>query len=444
VPSLASLFLEAVLQGLFDASKLPETWNAIRSTRLRIWWSSRHLGKSPLRGMKHSTMCRVLLIVLGIVFSVCAAILIDHRLRWRVGLHLARVPRMDRMALNPGGYTIERLPFDFSVSFVREHDVYFVDTRGAIYRGTDTDPAQNPDRLGESHIQPRLLFVSSRGTIFVSGPNAPLLRSVDAGQSWQKSHDWSFWRMIEDEARHVLYAGNYSPQKSPVCLARVFQSTDEGMTWHTTFADDRLDHIHSVAWDALYRNIYLCAGDTGYRGQAYSSDYGKSWHWINWGAKQGHTDVAISERHVFWGTDDNLGRILKAPRAPVRDGTPILWQPHHHVWWIVAHGPQIYAGTLTGERGDKYTGAFLMASSDDGEHWQRLLEDTDGKSAIDAFHGDSRRLSADGWVYVATSSGRSYRVRRTPPAIAMMTSSSSTADDSSSPAPSAICAIVDR
>jgi photosystem II stability/assembly factor-like uncharacterized protein len=321
---------------------------------------------------------------------------------------------MDQMSLNPAGYTIERLPFSFSASFARGHDVYFVDGDGRVYKGHDRYRPEDRAQVGYSQTRPRLLFVSSRGTFFVSGDKAPLLRSTDGGKTWDRSHDWSFWRMTEDEQHHILYAGNYSLQKHPVYMAKIFKSADEGKMWQTIFEDDRLDHIHSVAWDTKFQNLYLTAGDTSHRGQAYSPDHGHTWRWLNSGGKQGHTDVAISEQHVFWGTDDNLGRVLRAPRTPAQDGKPVLWQPYHHVWWIVAQGRQIYAGTLTGQGKKKYTGAFLLASADDGENWQRLLEDSDGKSRFDAFNGESRRLSADGWLYFATMSGKSYRIRRSP------------------------------
>jgi hypothetical protein len=327
-------------------------------------------------------------------------------------MRISRVPEMEHMVLDVAGYSIERLPFSFTASFARRHDVYFGDAQGSVYKLIDTDPNQKPVKIGESQIPPRLLFVSSRGTIFVSADKLPLLRSVDGGQSWEKSHDWSFWRMTEDEERHILYAGNYSPQNHPVYMAKIFKSMDEGKTWETIFADERLDHVHSVAWDAKFQNLYLTAGDTSRRGQAYSSDYGRSWQWLNSGGKQGHTDIAISDHYVFWGTDDNLGRVLRAPRTPPRDGQPVLWQPYHNVWWIVAQNSQIYAGTLTGQGQHKYTGAFLIASPDDGGTWQRLLEDTGGKSRLDALNGESRRLSADGWLYFATMSGKNYRVRR--------------------------------
>ena len=355
---------------------------------------------------------RITLVIFSLIVVFSGILIIDHQLRWRMWLRISRVPEMESLPLNPSGYTIEKLPFSFSASFARGHDIYFVDRDGRVYKGHDSDRPQERAQLGDSQIRPRLLFVSSRGTLFVSGDKAPLLRSNDGGKSWERSHDWSFWRMTEDEERHILYAGNYSPQRHPVYMAKIFKSADEGKTWQTIFADDRLDHIHSLAWDAKYETLYLTAGDTSHRGQAYSSDYGKTWRWLNSGGKQGHTDVAISEQHVFWGTDDNLGRVLRAPRTPAQDGQPVLWQPYHHVWWIVAQGRQIYAGTLTGQGKKKFTGAFLIASADDGESWQRVWEDSDGKSRLDAFNGESRRLSAGGWLYGATMSGKTYRIRR--------------------------------
>jgi hypothetical protein len=85
----------------------------------------------------------------------------------------------------------------------------------------------------------------------------------------------------------------------------------------------------------------------------------------------------------------------------------------HHVWWVVAQDRQIYAGTLTGER-RKYTGAYLLVSANEGATWQKLLEDSDGGAALGAFQAESRELSAEGWLYCATMSGKSYRIRRVP------------------------------
>jgi photosystem II stability/assembly factor-like uncharacterized protein len=212
----------------------------------------------------------------------------------------------------------------------------------------------------------------------------------------------------------MLFAGNYTPKKRSVFKAKIFKSNDEGRTWTTIFEDKRLDHIHSLQWDGKHRNLYITAGDGKYRGQAYSPDCGNTWRWINSGGKQGHTDVAISERYVLWGSDDNLGRILRTTRQPVGDGHAVVWQPYHHVWWIVADHRQIYAGTFTDQGKRKYPEAFLLASDDEGETWQRLLVEPCGAALISAFVGESRRLSADGWLYCATTGGRAFRIRRTP------------------------------
>jgi photosystem II stability/assembly factor-like uncharacterized protein len=348
--------------------------------------------------------------------AAVAAFLASHQLRWRLWMEITRVPRMDKVPATTAGYTVEQLPFYFRASFARSHDIYFVDSEGKVYRGDDRRNPVEIMLVGNSKIPPRMIFVSAHGTIFVSGTDFPMVRSSDGGGTWEKSHDWSFWRMTEDEESHSLYAGNYSPKRHPVYMAKVFKSTDEGRTWQCIFADERLDHVHSVLWDGKYQNLYLSAGDGRYRGQAFSPDKGKTWHWINSGGKQGHTDVALTDRYVLWGSDDNLGRVLRASRTPVKDGKTILWQPHHHVWWIVAKKQQIYAGTFrdTGQGDEKYAGAFLLASADEGQTWQKLLEDSDGSRPFSAFDAESRQLSADGWLYCATVSGKAYRVRRTP------------------------------
>ena len=350
------------------------------------------------------------LLVTTLIILIIVVIL---HLRWRLGLWINRVPQMHNIPVTTLGYTIQQIPFYFGASFVRGHDVYLVDGKGWVYKGDDRRRPQDVQLLGDSKIPGRLLFVSSRGTIFVSGDNSPMVRSMDGGKTWEKIHDWSFWRMAEDEESHTLYAGNYTPKKRPVFIAKVFKSNNEGRTWHTIFEDGRLDHIHSIQWDTKYRNLYITAGDGSHRGQAYSADYGNTWHWINSGGKQGHTDVAISERYVLWGTDDNLGRVLRAPRQPVRDGRAVVWQPDHHVWWIVAHRHQIYAGTFTSRDKREYSGAFLIASNNEGETWQRLLVEPHGNARLSAFMAESRRLSADGWLYCATTLGRGFRIRCT-------------------------------
>ena len=362
---------------------------------------------SALRGRKKFL---TLFIVLFAALVIWAA---DHHRRWVIYLQIMGVAQTHALASDRTGYQVELLPFHFGASFVRDHRVYFVDPLGRVFETDDRSAPAAARILGDTKIEPRMVYVSARGTMFVSGLGFPTLRSLDGGKTWQQSHELSVWRISENEVSHAIYAGVYTRKDRSRYTAKLLRSTDEGETWQTVFADRRLDHIHSVRWDAKYERLYLSAGDGAHRGQAYSENGGQTWHWINTGGKQGHTDLAVSENHVFWGSDDNLGRVLRAPRARVADGATVLWASDHHIWWLIAAGRQIYAGTFTGER-KKYNGAYLLASSDEGTTWQKLLEDADDGAPLSAFQAESRQLSAAGWLYCATMSGKSYRIRRTP------------------------------
>ena len=51
-------------------------------------------------------------------------------------------------------------------------------------------------------------------------------------------------------------------------------------------------------------------------------------------------------------------------------------------------------------------GTLVLAPADEGETWRKLLDDEPGESKLSAFNAESRGLSADGWVYCVTDSGK--------------------------------------
>ena len=75
-------------------------------------------------------------------------------------MRISRIPEMEHMPLNPAGYTIERLPFSFVVSFARGHDVYFGDAEGRLYKGDDAARSQKPVKIGNFQITPQYLVDS--------------------------------------------------------------------------------------------------------------------------------------------------------------------------------------------------------------------------------------------------------------------------------------------
>lgn len=351
---------------------------------------------------------RKILINIATVIIIGAAIATyDHR--WDI--YMLSIPDMHNLPIETAGYKIEQLPFDFHVSFVRGNNLYFVDGAGKVLKADDNDPINTLTQIGHARVSPRLLFVSTKGTIFVAGNDPIMKRSTDGGKTWEVTLELPFWRMDEDEATNTLYAGNYSPRDHPVDMATIFKSNDEGKTWKKVFSDNRLDHVHTVRYDQEYRRIYIATGDTSYRGEAYSDDQGKSWQWIDTGRGNGHTDVAFTNKFVLWGSDDSYGRICYSPRNPVSDCKDILFGRYHQVWWIIAKSKQIYAGTFVDDAKSR-SGAFLLASNNEGQTWQKLMEVGKPGAGAKAFFGESRNISSSGWIYFITSTGKSYRVKK--------------------------------
>ena len=348
------------------------------------------------------------LIGVGFVALVIAGGAAVHRNHWRI--RLAARPRMAALPIDAKGYTLERLPFYFRASFARGRFIYLVGPNGVVSRIDDRTPTPKPVRLGDCGLKgPQLLFVSSKGVMFVSRMDRGVHRSTDDGKTWSRCLERSAWRMDEDANSGRIYVGNYET-KSPRLFATLYASDDQGKTWETVFEDNRVNHIHSVRCDPKERRVYLAIGDGNYRGEAYSDDEGKSWKWIMQGRKHGHADVALAGPRVIWGSDDMLGRVIVADRKEVEAGETVLWCANNHAYFVVARGDQIYVG------GHARHGwpAYLVASDDGAKSWQALIKLNRPGPAANSFEGESRRLSESGWLYFSDQDRRSYRVRRTP------------------------------
>ena len=214
--------------------------------------------------------------------------------------------------------------------------------------------------------------------------------------------------MDEDELGN-LYAGNYT--KDDEHVATLHKSTDGGLSWIDVFRDEWNDHIHTVRWDDRGKRLYIAFGDSGVRGQAYSDDRGATFTIIRRGPHQGHTDVAFTRDYVIWVSDDQSGRVFRVNRRTGRNET--LLGHSQFMWFAVAADEQVYVGTATSrhEGGER---AALLASDDQGQTWQKLLETDVSDGPYGRFlTADSRYLSAGGWLY-CMADGQPCRVRRDP------------------------------
>lgn len=323
---------------------------------------------------------------------------------------LVGLPDFADWPVDASGYMIEPLSVNLAASFVRGSDVYLASADGKLYKADDRDLSKPwVDLNTPLAAGPRMIFASSAGVVFSSENDKPLWRSAGAGAPWSICLDSPVWRMDEDDLG-ALYAGIYI--KDDQHVATLYKSTDGGASWAEIFRDPSNQHIHTVRWDDRAKRLYIAFGDnSSTRGQAYSDDRGATFTVIAAGRDQGHTDVAFTNDYVFWASDDQSGRVFRADRQT--GATETLMGVSQFMWFAVADAQQLYVGTMTSQKagGER---AALLASADQGDTWQKLLETEPSQGAYDqGFNAESRNLSADGWLYCA-GAGASYRVRRTP------------------------------
>lgn len=109
--------------------------------------------------------------------------------------------------------------------------------------------------------------------------------------------------------------------------SHVYRSTDGGLTWDTvlTVPWQEVRHFHTVRADRHAPGVWWAStGDVRDQCRVLRSlDDGRSWanvtgepttplpanpHARSWHALHRYTDIAITEDHLIWGTDDYLGR----------------------------------------------------------------------------------------------------------------------------------------
>lgn len=329
------------------------------------------------------------------------------------GCNTISIPNFSGWEVDSSGYEVEALPVLIDASFARGNDVYLLNRRGEVFLADDGDLSQPWASRGRPLAgKGRCLFVSSNDLIFVSGTGQPLYRSVDDGRTYGISLNVPVWRMDEDDEGN-LYAGNYTKDAQHVCT--LYKSEDSGNTWATVFIDPENHHIHTVRWDNHAKRLYIAYGDGATRGQAYSDDRGETFHILAAGPDQGHTDVAVTSSRIIWASDDQSGRIFDVDKNTGR--TQAMTGGSQFMWFAVAGDAQIFVGTMSsktqgGER------AALLASSDEGLTWQKVLESDDLSTHAysDGMIAESRTLSAGGWLYFTKlgAESMSYRVRREP------------------------------
>ena len=314
-----------------------------------------------------------------------------------------------RLKTDDTGYELEQLPFVFVASYAQGDNIFLGLEDGYIFRASESDLTAPFESLGRAFEKgPRMVFVSRDGDVFVSADGQATYRRAEDGE-WQAVLDMCVWRMDQDD-QGSLYAGNYT--KDNVHVATLYKSTDRGDTWTPVFIRADNQHIHTVRWSGRARRLYIAWGDAATRGQAYSDDRGDTWHILDSAPDQGHTDVCFTDDYVIWCSDDQSGRIYRVRNSDGQRETTT--GSVEFVWWGIADGKQVYAATMTSLKngGDR---AVVLASRDQAGTWQKLMETTTSTEPYSrGFIGESREVSAGGWVYFTKSDAdglTSYRMR---------------------------------
>ena len=324
-----------------------------------------------------------------------------------------------RWPVDTSRYEIQTLPFQFAASYVRGNDLYFATNDGRLlYSRGDESVApfvELTSPIPGSGWAPHLIFVSSSGALFLSTKTGPIYRSGDSGRNWTQVLVFPGWRMDEVKPG-VLALGNYPqfPYPTPEILTRnplgatIFLSRDDGRTWTPREVNARAQHVHSVRWDERSQRLYLAYGDGEFRGEGYIDLEADRLTVTGTGPRDGHTDVAFTRDYVFWGSDDGSGRVLREDRKTGQVKT-VLSSPGHYIWWIITDGEQLFLGTAASVSEKR---SVVLASQDQGESWQKLIESEPSRRPYDrGFQSESRNASVNGWVYCSNGEN-AYRFRR--------------------------------
>lgn len=356
----------------------------------------------------------LLLGVLLIAITVTASVAVY---RFRTS---SSAPDFNAWPVNIQRYEIQILPFQFVASFTRGNDLYYATADGRLLhrRGEELNApfVELTSPIPGSEWAPHLIFVSSSGALFLSTKTGPTFRSGDGGRNWTPVLAFPGWRMDEVKPG-VLALGNYPqyPYPKPDHFignplgATIFLSRDDGKEWTPREVSARAQHIHSVRWDERSQRLYMAYGDGEFRGEGYIDLETDRLTVTGTGPQDGHTDVAFTRDFVFWGSDDGSGRVLRVDRKSGKVKT-LMSGPGHYIWWIIADGEQLFLGTSASVAGKR---SVVLASKDQGESWQKIIESEPSRRPYDrGFQSESRNASMNGWVYCSNGEN-AFRFRRT-------------------------------
>lgn len=250
---------------------------------------------------------------------------------------------------------------------------------GAIYVSYDKGRTFNklwsfPREFSPRNV--RLVYVDSRGNLFVGGGNGTIFRSTDGGKSFElvlnlglKRRDAEFWNMAETSNGTLFVTLHYILDR-----AAIYRSDDGGKTWYNVAPNEwGKGDTHDVAV-GINDWIYVSKG-WDYRGIWRSKDYGRTWHYI---IRDRRWRLALETygNIVFITTEDKINAIGMF----IDDGSDGPFEPiilyeiggklsHRPFLWIRRVGDELFAGSAcTGGAPGRKT-SIIVYSPNLGKTW---------------------------------------------------------------------------
>jgi photosystem II stability/assembly factor-like uncharacterized protein len=306
-----------------------------------------------------------------------------------------------------------RINMSISASFVtKDGIVYAGDFNGRLLRSADAGKTWEVlFKTKEGDDGYRVVFLDSQGNIFACRDRVGyLFRSTDDGKTFHKNLKLSnpkissCWAIVENK-KSWLFASEYAQGDQSERCAFIYRSKDFGETWETVYHNPNARHFHTIAIDPYTGFIYATSGDSNHEGALYrSADDGDHWEILKSGsAKWQFTSMAFTPRYRFFGSDDTQGADIYRTADDENFEIALQAPPNERfTFWawgrVDQHGNILFGSwTQLDYANPKRANAVIYLSHDEGKTWKKVLDF--GTADIHFGTHYASNVAPGGWIY---------------------------------------------